>query len=155
MYQIIPREPDADEAIEDSELVMSEADSDLENSNADSDAESSSNESSIAPEISGVSDIDRPDVPHYYCRKCGRSEPIQPHAEIYARTYRGEKTAEDYSMDFYDPTLARTRQYHCPKKTCATHKNPASKEAIITKTSDGQVVYLCTVCKSDWHPVFQ
>lgn len=125
MYQIVPRKPD-DRPMDASEEASAEA-----------------------------SDDDQVDAPYYSCRNCGHFEPIPAGEEIYSRSYRGEKVTEDYSMDFFDPTLARTRQYHCPKKSCTTHKNPQTKKAIITQTGDAQVVYLCTICKSNWHPVFQ
>lgn len=141
LYRIVPGEP-----VEESE---SEA---VDQSGGDPEQEESSDPTESA-DLSDQSDV--VDIPHYQCRNCGNHEPIPAQTEIYSRSYRGEKTFEDYQMDFDDPTLARTRQYHCPKRSCPTHKDLLIKEAIITKTAEGQVVYLCTACRSDWHPIFQ
>lgn len=160
MYQIVPREP-----LEDSEaepMIQIGGDDEDENDDRDEDDDETVDETAdetaeptndISEDPSDLSDA--LDVPHYHCRNCGNYEPIPARTEVYSRSYHGEKTFEDYQMAFDDPTLARTRQYHCPKKSCPTHKDPQSKKAIITKTAEGQVVYLCTICRSDWHPVFQ
>lgn len=86
------------------------------------------------------------------CKFCKNHKPIEPGTVIYSKSYGVGLTMDvpDYTYMIEDSSLPRTRAYVCKNTKCSTHKNPATKEAIIVKNEIDQVIYVCTVCKSDW-----
>lgn len=91
-------------------------------------------------------------VAYFICKSCKNYRPIEPQTLIYSKSYNSAAGSEslDYTYDVHDPTLPRTRAYICKNANCHTHKKPETKEAILTKNTMDQIVYVCTVCKTDW-----
>lgn len=93
-------------------------------------------------------------VAYFICKYCKNFKPIKPGTKIYSKNYASNNSGEneDYTYTIYDNTLARTRNYICKNSKCPTHKDETnmSKEAILTKNSMDQVVYVCTVCSKHW-----
>lgn len=88
----------------------------------------------------------------FICKFCKNFKPIKPGTVIYSKNYYNSSAgeAEDYSYAIYDQTLARTKNYICKNEKCETHKNPDTKEAVMLKNSIDQLVYVCTVCVTNW-----
>lgn len=88
----------------------------------------------------------------FICKNCKNSEPIKPMTTIYTKSYGTTATIDmdDYTYMIHDNSLPRTRAYICRYNKCSTHKNPLTREAIITKNPLEQVIYVCTVCGTDW-----
>ena len=85
------------------------------------------------------------------CKFCKNYKPIEPKTIIYSKNYGSSSLdIEDYTYMIYDNTLPRTRNYDCKNVGCDTHKNPSLKEAIITKNTTEQVIYVCTRCTTHW-----
>lgn len=86
------------------------------------------------------------------CKFCKNNRPIKPGTIIYSKTYNTSTIeTEDYSYAIYDKTLVRTRNYICKNSKCETNADPTvEREAVITKNATDQVVYVCTVCGTDW-----
>lgn len=88
---------------------------------------------------------------YFICKFCKNPKLIKPGTLIYSKNYSGNTVETiDYSNIIHDPTLSRTRTYICKNAKCSTHKNPQDKEAILTKNTSDQIVYVCTICKMDW-----
>jgi hypothetical protein len=92
------------------------------------------------------------DGAHFICKFCKHNKPIEPGTFIYSKTYNAAATTDldDYTYMIHDMSLARTRAYNCPYAKCETHSKPAIKEAILTKNPTDQVIYVCTICGTDW-----
>jgi hypothetical protein len=110
---------------------------------------------SVDPEILVEDNSEEPvvgsNVAYFICKFCKNHKPIKPGTFIYSKNYSTTTVeTEDYTYAIYDQTLARTRNYICPNSECPTHKDNSGKEAVITKNSTEQVVYVCTVCSTDW-----
>lgn len=89
-------------------------------------------------------------IAYFICKYCKNYEPIKPTTLIYSKNYGPSKETEDYTYAIYDHTLMRTKVYICKNTKCETHKNSENKEAVITKNSMDQIVYVCTVCTTNW-----
>ena len=91
-------------------------------------------------------------IAYFICRFCKNYKPITPGTLIYSKSYNTNRDneIEDYSYAIYDSTLSRTRNYICRNEKCPTHKNSEDQEAVLTKNSLDQIVYVCTVCTTDW-----
>lgn len=88
----------------------------------------------------------------FICKFCKYNEPIPPGTAIYSKNYSTTDSAEtdDYTYAVNDQTLPRTRNYICKNPNCETHKKIDLREAVITKNQNEQVVYICTVCLTNW-----
>lgn len=88
----------------------------------------------------------------FICKYCKFSKPIKPGTFIYSKNYGVSNLTEtqDYTYAIYDYTLARTKNYICKNPECVTHKNDALKEAVLTKNSDDQIVFICVECGTNW-----
>lgn len=88
----------------------------------------------------------------FICKYCKNYKPIKPQTCIYTKIYGTEHTieTEDYTYTIYDQTLPRTRNYICKNNKCESHKNDAVKEAVLTKNTSDQIVYVCTSCSTHW-----
>ena len=88
----------------------------------------------------------------FICKYCGNFKPIKPGTLIYSKNYNaGDSTEiEDYTYAIYDQTLPRTKNYICKNPKCETHKKDSIKEAVLTKNTSDQIVYICTVCSTNW-----
>ena len=89
----------------------------------------------------------------FICKYCKNSKPIKPATLIYSKNYGTSGSAvetEDYIYAIYDQSLARTRTYICKNPKCESHKNPAIREAALTKNAMDQIVYICTNCSTHW-----
>ena len=91
-------------------------------------------------------------IAYFICKYCKNSKPIKPGTLIYSKNYGGNNITEtvDYTYAIHDQTLPRTRTYICVNSKCETHKNNSIKEAVLTKNALDQIVYICTVCETDW-----
>lgn len=89
---------------------------------------------------------------YFICKYCKNSKPIKPGTLIYSKNYNLENSIEPENYDYvvYDHSLARTKTYNCKNKECETHQNPTIKEAILTKNSSDQLVYICSICLNNW-----
>jgi hypothetical protein len=113
--------------------------------NKDFFATSNSNSSNNRKKIGG-------NVAYFICKYCRFYKPIEPGTIIYSKNYGYDSSieTEDYTYAVYDQTLPRTKNYVCKKPTCESHKNDEVKEAIITKNTAEQIVYICTNCLTSW-----
>lgn len=91
-------------------------------------------------------------IAYFICKFCKNSKPIKPGTIIYTKKYQTSTSTEDidYTYAIHDQTLARTRNYICPNEKCETHSDSSLKEAVLTKNSNDQIVYICTVCNKNW-----
>ena len=91
-------------------------------------------------------------VAYFICKYCKNSRAIKPGTLIYSKNYGGNNITEiiDYTYAIYDQTLPRTKTYICKNAGCDTHKDDSNKEAALTKNILDQIVYVCTVCGTDW-----
>lgn len=89
---------------------------------------------------------------YFICKFCKHTKVIKPGTLIFSKNYSGIDSNEivDNSYSMHDPTLPRTRNYICQNKECKTHSDPLIKEAVIDKNSMYQIVYICTVCSTQW-----
>jgi hypothetical protein len=89
---------------------------------------------------------------YFVCMMCSYTEEMTNGVVLFDQKYdmSTNDSIDDFSMCIYDQTLPRTRHYLCHNKKCPTYKNPKleTKEAVITKSKAGQVVYVCTLCMS-------
>jgi aspartate carbamoyltransferase regulatory subunit len=99
-----------------------------------------------------TADVKNVSYSYFNCRYCSNYEKIIAGTLIYSKEYDTNITTDivDYSLAVNDPTLSRTRNYICKNKKCVTHKDPSKTEAVITKNTLGQIIYVCTVCVTDW-----
>jgi hypothetical protein len=91
-------------------------------------------------------------VAYFICRFCKNYKQIEPGTLIYSKSYNTNRDTEldDYTYAIYDNTLARTKNYECKNKKCKTHSDPSLKEAVLTKNTLDQIVYVCTNCSTNW-----
>ena len=88
----------------------------------------------------------------FICTNCGYSKKIEPKTKIFSRI--STEVSKNYSTnEFKDminsDILPRTRKYICPKKDCASHKDPSKREAVFMRRNNSfRVVYMCTSCES-------
>lgn len=92
------------------------------------------------------------DTGYFICKYCKNYQKIKPGTLIYSKNYieSSQTETEDYTYLMYDQTLVRTKNYICKNSQCDTHKNIQNKEAALTKNAEDQVVYICTVCNTNW-----
>ena len=90
-------------------------------------------------------------VAYFICKFCKNYRKIEPGTLIYSKNYNvtGSVETEDYTYAIYDQTLPRTANYVCKNPKCSSHEG-GSKEAVITKNATDQVVYICTICSTNW-----
>ncbi len=88
----------------------------------------------------------------FICKFCGNNEPIKPGTLIYSKNYNSANVSEveDYTYAIYDQTLPTIKNYICKNKKCETHQDPSLKEAVFTKNSIDQLVYICKQCSTHW-----
>lgn len=93
---------------------------------------------------------------YFICKYCKNTEPIAPATIIYSEIISGVNISETVNYDYAinDYTLARTRNYICKNTKCPTHNDINSREAVITKNDQEQVVYICRVCSTNWVNVY-
>lgn len=91
-------------------------------------------------------------VAYYICTFCNNYRKIEPGSNIYSKKYDASVISEDenYEAIIYDNTLPRTRNYICPNKKCGSNKDDSKKEAVITKNTNYQTVYVCASCGTHW-----
>ncbi|BCS82952.1 putative DNA-dependent RNA polymerase subunit rpb9 [Cotonvirus japonicus] len=89
---------------------------------------------------------------YFICKYCKNYRPINAGTVIYTKNYdtNEESGIENYDHFVYDQTLPRTKNYICKNDDCETHENPNLKEAVLTKNSGDQIIYICTVCTTHW-----
>lgn len=93
----------------------------------------------------------------FICKFCKNHKLIKPGTIIYSKKYStgvvsGDSNNEttDYTYAIYDQTLARTHNYICHNAECETHQDGKTAEAVLTKNSLEQIVYICTTCGTSW-----
>lgn len=103
-------------------------------------------------EVSEEGDRVNSNIAYFICKFCKNYEPIKPGTLIYSKNYNDVTVTEttDYTYDVYDFTLPRTKNYICKNTKCETHNDDSLKEAILTKNSIEQIVYICTSCSTNW-----
>lgn len=89
---------------------------------------------------------------YFICKYCKYSKPIKPGTLIYSKNYNTNSSSEidDYTYAIYDQTLPRVRNYICKNSKCESHKNDSVREAVLTKNTSDQIVYICTSCSTNW-----
>lgn len=93
---------------------------------------------------------------YFQCSKCGNQENIKEKTMIFSETLKSDQQniVEDSDYIIHDKTLPRTKQYKCVNEKCKTHKMAELKEAVFYRQRNSyQVIYVCTVCKSQWKNV--
>jgi hypothetical protein len=94
---------------------------------------------------------------HFYfiCNNCSTSYVLQPGTTLYSINFDKSSTSllnEDVDMKVMDPILPRTKDYICPNKTCATHKQTGDKEAVFYRSGkDYRLKYICCACRTQWN----
>lgn len=88
----------------------------------------------------------------FICKHCANSKPIEPGTVIYSKSHNVSSSVEsvDYGNITDDMTFMRTVNYICRNKKCKTHKDLSLREAVMTKNTSEQIVYVCTYCKAFW-----
>ena len=91
-------------------------------------------------------------IAYFICKYCKNYKQIKPGTLIYSKNYGTNNASEtvDYTYMIHDQTLPRTRTYICKNADCETHKDDTNKEAVMTKNELDQLVYVCTVCETNW-----
>lgn len=89
---------------------------------------------------------------YFTCKYCDNFKPIEPGTLIYSKNYDTSESSdmENFSQYIHDYTLARTKAYICKNKSCESHTNDTVKEAVMTKNTTDQIVYVCTACSTYW-----
>lgn len=89
---------------------------------------------------------------YFICKFCQNSKPVKPMTLIYTKIFglSGNPNSINYNYVKDDHALFRTRNYICKNDKCETHNNINLKEAALIKNSDDQIVYVCTVCSTNW-----
>ena len=85
------------------------------------------------------------------CKNCGydeKSDETVISTSIYKKNIIENTKLSKYSI--HDNALLHTIHYVCPNKNCDTPKNKELKDAVLYNKDDLQIVYICTVCKSEW-----
>jgi DNA-directed RNA polymerase subunit M/transcription elongation factor TFIIS len=89
---------------------------------------------------------------HQNCKNCGydeKSDEVIISTTVYKKDIIEDITFNKYNV--YDNALLHTIHYTCPNKKCETFENKELKDAIIYNEDDLQIVYICTVCKTEWN----
>ena len=88
----------------------------------------------------------------YICKFCSNYKKIKPGEIIYSKNYEQTDDSDNYYFKnlVHDNTLPRTKNYICGNSKCKTHNDPSLKEAVLTKNSLGQIIYICCECKKHW-----
>lgn len=92
--------------------------------------------------------------PVYECNQCKNVEDIASGTVIYEnKRNRALKVAND-DVIINTPTLRRTKDFICPNKQCASHKDLKNKEAVFYRVSSSsfEIEYLCTQCRTRFAP---
>lgn len=90
-------------------------------------------------------------VAYFICKFCKHTKVIKPGTILYSRNYNGIDTnTEENKYAIHDPTLPRTKNYICKNPDCETHENNSLKEAVMDRNSLYQIVFVCTVCSTQW-----
>jgi len=86
---------------------------------------------------------------YFICKSCNNTKLITAGTVVYSKKFNIDASTdvENYEYLVYDNTLARTKNYICKNLKCETHTDINLREAVITKTKNDRVVYVCTVCK--------
>lgn len=92
----------------------------------------------------------------FVCTTCGNTELVKPRTLIVskkskdiAKAYFGNENKPENIVNV--PILPHTRDYICPNKTCKTHANPDTRDAVMTRIGNSfRVMYVCTVCVTSW-----
>jgi DNA-directed RNA polymerase subunit M/transcription elongation factor TFIIS len=93
---------------------------------------------------------------YYACNNCGYQTPLPPGTQVYRQNVVAPvETVSD--LDVFrsmadDPTLPRTRNYTCPNKKCATHKDPNLLEMVTVRPDklSYRNIFVCVECKHAW-----
>jgi DNA-directed RNA polymerase subunit RPC12/RpoP len=93
---------------------------------------------------------------YFVCTTCGNTELVKPRTLIVskksndiAKAYFGNENKPENIVDV--PILLHTRDYICPNKTCKTHANPETRDAVMARIGNSfRVMYICTVCMTSW-----
>ena len=97
---------------------------------------------------------------YFVCTTCGNTEIVKPKTLIIskqsqdiAREYFGNNNKPENIVN--SSTLLHTRDYICPNKTCSTHVDPGSRDAIMTRIGNSfKIMYICSLCKTSWSNKF-
>lgn len=90
-------------------------------------------------------------VAYFICKFCKNHRLIEPGTLIYSKNYNTATIeTEDYTYACYDNTLVRTKNYICKNPNCETHQKDSLKEAVLTKNTLDQIVYVCCHCSTNW-----
>jgi hypothetical protein len=88
---------------------------------------------------------------YFICKFCKHTKEIKPGTVIYSRVYNGvEVSSLENKYAIYDDTLPRTKNYFCKNKNCQTYEDPSIKEAVMDRNALYQIVYICTICQTQW-----
>ena len=93
---------------------------------------------------------------YFRCTMCGNSEIVKPRTLIMTKHSPNASVAYyDHTLDptqlIHVQTLPHTRDYICPNKDCATHKDLSQKDAVMSRFGNShQMMYVCCICKTSW-----
>jgi hypothetical protein len=95
---------------------------------------------------------------NFQCSSCSATYYLQPGTEIASDNFIDTSyiTDELPEIRIHDPTLFRTKDYICVKKTCITNTDKSdevqrNKEAVMYKLGNNHNInYICTACNVRW-----
>lgn len=109
----------------------------------------------IIKNLSG--DLDDMQSAYRICKNCSYYEKIIETTLILSsmntNIFSSTSIEENYNYMVYDKTLPHTRDYKCKNESCATHSDPAKKNAVWfrPKLNSYATYYGCTLCKTVWN----
>lgn len=91
-------------------------------------------------------------IAYFICKFCKNHKLIKPGTLIYSKNFGSAVSSEmeNYAYAIHDSTLPRTKNYICKNVDCRTHQDPSLQEAVLTKSTADQLIYVCTQCSTYW-----
>jgi len=90
---------------------------------------------------------------YFICKNCQFVTKLEQGTKVYEVSINSKFLENEIIENkLYDLTLPRTKDYICPNKKCATHKNMSIKEALFYRPykNSYNLKYVCNVCKVSW-----
>jgi hypothetical protein len=93
----------------------------------------------------------------HFCNNCGFQKHVAAGTVIFEQSKTVNRSELGIDVELYssmadDPTLPRTRNYTCPKKNCASHKDTKLREKVTIRksTTSYHTVSVCCACRTVW-----
>ena len=90
---------------------------------------------------------------YFICNNCQFVTKLENGTKVYEVSMKAKYTQnENLENKINDFTLPRTKDYICPNKKCASHKNTSDKEAIFYRAykNSYNLRYVCGICETSW-----